>query len=249
MSRGSRDQSSILFLYYIAITTTISITGIITLQRCYSTFKQDLHRSSNSQSFGVYFVSLIEKEYISMWRNVGTKSDEDQDEIEDEEEIESEEEIMRQRDILYSTIIPTSSPHGVPSLIKTLDAAILFLKMARAIDKRLQNSSKIEEFFDYLYTIEQENARTARIGFGNLKVLVIEGLMSSGKSTLINGLKTITRASVITAVPALLLEIKYLFNSADVPETVLTALDCVINYCVAHRITSEAANHPTGMLL
>lgn len=184
-----------------------------------------------------------------MWRNVGTKSDEDQDEIEDEEEIESEEEIMRQRDILYSTIIPTSSPHGVPSLIKTLDAAILFLKMARAIDKRLQNSSKIEEFFDYLYTIEQENARTARIGFGNLKVLVIEGLMSSGKSTLINGLKTITRASVITAVPALLLEIKYLFNSADVPETVLTALDCVINYCVAHRITSEAANHPTGMLL
>ena len=81
-----------------------------------------------------------------MWRNVGVKSDEDQDvEIDDEEElVESDGEIARQRDILYGIMIPTSSPHGVTCLMKTLDASILFLKMSRLIDRRLQNNSKIE---------------------------------------------------------------------------------------------------------
>ena len=182
----------------------------------------------------------------SMWRVTGEENDGDIDmEIEDYEE-DSEEEIARQRDLIYSTIIPTSSPHGVPSLFKTFDAAVLYLKIARAIDKRLQNNTKIDEFFDYLTTIELDITRTARQGFGHIKVLIIEGLMSSGKSTLINGLKTITRATAITAIPARIVEIKYLFNSFDVPESVSTALDFITNYCIAHQIILDAASKPNG---
>lgn len=234
MDKGSLDQQSISLVYFTIATTII------------------LHRYYLSKSQGsLSCKSSLDIENNDMWRNVGVKSDEDQDiEIDDEEElVESEEEITRQRDVLYGIIVPTSSPHGVTCLMKTLDASILFLKMSRLIDKRLQNNSKIDEFFDYLNTIEQDNARISRNGFGNLKVIVIEGLLSSGKSTLIDGLKTVTGASTITGVPALLLEIKYLFNSADVPEAVLTALDCVINYCIAHQIISETAAHPTGAIL
>ena len=234
MDKGSLDQQSISLVYF-AITTTII------LQRYYLS---KLNRSQSSES-------SLDIKNKDMWRNVGVKSDEDQDvEIDDEEElVESEGEITRQRDILYGIMIPTSSPHGVTCLMKTLDASILFLKMSRLIDRRLQNNSKIDEFFEYLNTIEQDNARISRNGFGHLNVLVIEGLLSSGKSTLIDGLKTVTGASTITGVPALLLEIKYLFNSADVPEAVLTALYCIINYCIAHQIISETAAYPTGTVI
>ena len=166
--------------------------------------------------------------------------------VEEEQDIKYGEEACKQRQALYKIIIPATSPHGVPSLLKTLDAAVLFLKIARSIDTRLQNISEIDDFFDYLMQVEQDMVRIAKQGFGTLKVLIIEGLLSSGKSTLINGLKSITRASTIEGVPANLLEVKYLFNSAEVPEAVTTALDCVINYCIAHKVILDAQSKPEG---
>ena len=167
--------------------------------------------------------------------------------MEDEQEIDDDDdEINRQRDLLYGIIIPTASPHGVPSLPKSLDAAILFLRLAKSIDKRLQDNPKIDDFFDYLITVEKDSMRIARQGFGHLKVVVVEGLLSSGKSTLINGLKIVTKGTAFEGVPANLLEVKYLFHSAEVPEVIVAALDFVINYCRVYKIIADCQSEPEG---
>lgn len=222
-----------------AVTTTITITSIIVLL-------SNFYQSMPPRSISKRGASVLQSS--SMWRDAGVKMHEEDVDIvvEEEQDIKYGEEACKQRQALYKIIIPATSPHGVPSLLKTLDAAVLFLKIARSIDTRLQNIPEIDDFFDYLMQVEQDMVRIAKQGFGSLKVLIIEGLLSSGKSTLINGLKSITRASTIEGVPANLLEVKYLFNSAEVPEAVITALDCVINYCIAHKVIFDAQSKPEG---
>jgi hypothetical protein len=222
-----------------AVTTTITVTSIIVLL---SNFYQSLPPESIANSGFSFLLSA------SMWRDAGVKMHEEDVDIvvEEEQDIKLAEEASRQREALYKIIIPTTSPHGVPSLVKSLDAAVLFLKVARSIDTRLQNIPEIDDFFEYLMQVEQDMVRIAKQGFGNIKVLIIEGLLSSGKSTLMSGLKSITQASTIEGVPANLLEVKYLFNSAEVPEAVITALDCVINYCIAHKVILDAQSKPEG---
>ena len=247
MSNGNREQRNLSF-YCIAISTTATISSILLYKYYYYWYiiKISDSLSPKNQRRSKRRSTFICQKSSSMWRNVGVQDEGEQDNEEEEEEEESDEEINRQRDIIYNTIIPLSSPHGVPSLMKTLDSALLLLKVTCALDKRLQNIPKIDEFFEYLCMIEQESVRTARNGFNQCKVLVIEGLMSSGKSTLINGIKNRIQATAITALPARFLEIKHLFNSADAPEAILTALDYIFNYCIAHQILLDAASQPQG---
>ena len=78
---------------------------------------------------------------------------------------------------------------------------------------------------------------------------MIEGLQSSGKTTLINRLKVITRGTAITSLSDNLVEIRYIFSSLDVPESVLSALDHTFNYFMAHRIVKHCINQPIGHLV
>lgn len=229
------------------IAVTVTITSIVVLLYCYPI---KLSAQDQSSTFGsINDTPILDQNSSNMWRDVEDQLNAvDQDVILSckENGIDSFEEGLRERDSLYDIIIPVASPHGVPSLPKTLDAAIIFLKLAQMVDKRLQNNPKIDSFFEYLTSIEQDTVRISKQGFGNVKVLVVEGLLSSGKSTLINGLKAVTQATVIEGIPGDLLEIKYLFNAANVPEAVVTAVDYVINYCIAHRIIAESHSQPAG---
>jgi hypothetical protein len=121
-------------------------------------------------------------------------------------------ELIRHRDELYSSFLLSSASHstshGVPTLVKTLDAAAWTLKLARSIDARLQNSPKINAFFTRLEEAERDCVRYARQGFGHVKVLVVEGLAGSGKSTLANRLRVITRGTAITDLPPALVEVR-----------------------------------------
>lgn len=229
------------------IAVTITITSILALLYCYPIKLNTEDKSSKRGSVNDTFT--LDQNSPNMWRDVEDQLiAEDQGVILDYKEngIDSFEESLRERDSLYDIIIPLASPHGVPSLPKTLDSAIIFLKLAQLVDKRLQNNPKIDNFFEYLTTIEQDAVRISKQGFGKIKVLVVEGLLSSGKSTLINGLKAVTQATVVEGIPGDLLEIKYLFNAANVPEAVMSALDHVINYCIAHKIIAESHSQPPG---
>jgi hypothetical protein len=140
------------------------------------------------------------------------------------------------RDALYNIIMGVTPSHGVPYLIKTLDGAIFFLKLARAIDNRLKMNPKVEEFFERLDSIERKTSQVARTGFQNAKVLVLEGLGKSGKTTLAQALQTslTPEAKVITGLPNDLLEIRHIFSIA--PDPIVTVLDFVFNYCIADQI-------------
>jgi hypothetical protein len=230
------------------IAVTVTITSILALLYYYP-IKLSTQDSSSKLGSANDTLTLDQP---NMWRDVEDQmSAEDQGVVLDFKEngIDSFEESLRERDALYDIIIPLASPHGVPSLPKTLDSAIIFLKLAQLVDKRLQNNPKIDSFFEHLATMEQDAVRISKQGFSNIKVLVVEGLLSSGKSTLINGLKAVTQATVVEGIPGDLLEIKYLFNAANVPEAVMSALDHVINYCIAHKIIAESHSQPPGTAL
>ena len=231
-----------------AITTTLTITSFVILSHYLPTFVSGTNQQTSQESLARDWEGTVESSNPTMWRDAGghVNGGEEDMVMEDEHEIDDDDEIDRQRDLLYGILIPTTSPHGVPSLPKSLDAAILFLRLAKSIDKRLQDNPKIDDFFDYLLTIEKDNMRIARHGFGHLKVVVVEGLLSSGKSTLINGLKIVTKGTAFEGVPANLLEVKYLFHSAEVPEAVVAALDFVINYCRVYKIIADCQSEPEG---
>lgn len=242
------SRSNDLSFISVAITTTLTITSFVVLSHYLPTFVSGSNQQTSQESLGRDWEGTAESSNLTMWRDAGghlNGGDEDMV-MEDEHEIDDEDEINRQRDLLYGIVIPTTSPHGVPSLPKSLDAAILLLRLAKSIDKRLQDNPKIDDFFDYLTTIEKDSTRIARQGFGHLKVVVVEGLLSSGKSTLINGLKIVTKGTAFEGVPANLLEVKYLFHSAEVPEAIVAALDFVINYCRVYKVIADCQSEPEG---
>jgi thymidylate kinase len=134
-------------------------------------------------------------------------------------------------------------------MLKTLDAAVQTLKLARMMDATLQHNPKIDDFFLQLETVERDCFRFARQGFGHVKVLVIEGLSGSGKSTLANRLKVITRGTALTEVPIELVGVRHLFSSAGVPEAVIAALEHTFHYIIAHRLIHQSATQPADHLV
>ena len=136
--------------------------------------------------------------------------------------------------------------HGVPSLIRSIDCAILILQMARLENAQLVGSLEMDEFFELLNEVAINSGRISRQGFGSLKVLCIEGLSGSGKSTVVDGLVKRAGAILVGPMPsARLKKVTDLFIGS--PEPVLTALRFALNYCTAYRImTDVVAIEPTA---
>lgn len=141
------------------------------------------------------------------------------------------------RDIVYKSLSAIEAPFNVPSLVKSFDSALLILRLARTVDLRL-STSEINDFFEYLKEVEM-NSTLIRRGFGGLKVLSIEGLEGSGKSTLIEGLVAKTGAITMEYWKDTSTEVQQQFFLAEVPEVVATALAFVLNYCTAYQIITE----------
>jgi hypothetical protein len=146
----------------------------------------------------------------------------------------------KRRSYITGTLDQIKPCHGVPSLVKSIDSAILILQIARSADQLIRNDPDIDEFFAQLNEVAINSNRIARQGFGNTKVLCIEGLSGSGKSTLVQGLTCFAGVTVVGPMATPNLErILDLFSGS--PEPVLTALCFALNYCTAHRIISETA--------
>ena len=97
--------------------------------------------------------------------NPNNMSSDEQKAAEIDDSTTAREEWEKHRDELYDCLMhPTAassssssqSSHGVPTLLKTLDAAVRILKLARMIDSRLQNNTKIDVFYQQLETIERD---------------------------------------------------------------------------------------------
>ena len=96
--------------------------------------------------------------------NLNNMSSDEQKAAEIDDSVKAREEWDKHRDELYDCLMyPTTtsssssqSSHGVPTLLKTLDAAVWILKLARMIDSRLQNNTKIDVFYQQLETIERD---------------------------------------------------------------------------------------------
>ena len=139
--------------------------------------------------------------------------------------------------VIYKALSSMVSPHGVPSMVKSLDAALLILRIARSADPTLASSPIVYDFFQMINEVAVNSVRISRQGFGDLKVLCVEGLSGSGKSTLVKGLLARAGAIVIESFDSSLLsQIRILFSKS--PEPVTTALDYALNYCTAYRIVT-----------
>ena len=144
------------------------------------------------------------------------------------------------KEVIYRALSSIGSPYGVPSMVKSLDTALLILRIARSADPTLTFNPVINEFFQMMNEVAINSARISRQGFGDLKVLCIEGLLGSGKSSLVRGLVTRAGAAVVESFDSsLLLQIRELFSQS--PEPVSTALEYALNYCTAYRIVTATA--------
>ena len=144
------------------------------------------------------------------------------------------------RDVIYKSLSSVVSPHGVPSMIKSFETAVLVLRIARSADVQLSNCPEMDEFFELLKEVAINSGRISRQGFGSLKVLCIEGLSGSGKSTVVDGLVKRAGAVLVGPMPsARLKKVTDLFIGS--PEPVLTALRFALNYCTAYRIMTDVA--------
>jgi hypothetical protein len=129
---------------------------------------------------------------------------------------------QRHRDVVYKSLSAIEAPFNVPSLVTSLDSALLILRLARTVDLRL-STSEINDFYEYLKEVEM-NGTLIRQGFGGLKVLSIEGLEGSGKATLIEGLVAKTGAITMEYWKNTSAEVQQQFINAEVPDMCLPAV-------------------------
>ena len=137
--------------------------------------------------------------------------------------------------------------HGIPSLTKTLEAAVLVLKLARHTDPALLRNPKVDVFFEYLAEVERNVSNLSRIGFQGLKVLCVEGLSGSGKTTLVRDLINSASSGVTfveATIPREVSEVRPVFGNCSPPAT--AALAFAINYCIAYQIIKNNAESTTG---
>jgi thymidylate kinase len=105
----------------------------------------------------------------------------------------------------------------------------------------LARSGKLDNFFGLLSEIERNVCRLSRIGFQDMKVLCIEGLPGSGKTTLVKDLVDSVAPGVKfveAMLPQEVQDVRHVFGYAS--STVATAMAFVVNYCVAYQIIRVA---------
>ena len=147
------------------------------------------------------------------------------------------------KEIIHSALRDIKSSYAVPSMVRSIDSAILILEIARQADQQLLRNTDVDQFFNMLTDVARGNNRISKQGFQGLKVLCIEGLPGSGKSTLVEGL--VLRAGAIVIGPLVSPSVATIRNIfSESPEPVQTALSFALNYCTAHRIITEVAAAP-----
>lgn len=117
---------------------------------------------------------------------------------------------------------------------RSFDPAFLVLRMARTMDSRLQNNTNMDKFYQLL--LEVSRAMLNNHSFAGKTVISVEGLESSGKTTLIT--------SIAKGCPDLqvLSENSNVFVSSvseiflGMPEPVMKAFQLVVNYIKAYDI-------------
>jgi len=154
---------------------------------------------------------------------------------------------QNQRNIVYQALSVVEGPFNIQSLVKSLDSALLILRLARTVDSKL-DTPEINDFYEYLKEVER-NGSLIRQGFGGLKVLSIEGLEGCGKTTLIEGLVAKTGATTMDSWKYTSTEVQQQFLKAEVPEVVATALAFVLNYCTAYQIITETVQTGTEKII
>ena len=144
-----------------------------------------------------------------------------------------------EQSIINDALVSIPTLHGVPSIIKSIDCAILILSIARLADGSLANNVILDDFFSLMNEIAV-NISSTRDKLQGLNILCIEGQSCSGKSTLVLGLVMKAGAVVVESFDSSLLsQIRILFSKS--PEPVMTALEYALNYCTAYRIVTTAA--------
>jgi len=139
-----------------------------------------------------------------------------------------------------------SQNNGIGLVFKTLDSAALVMRLARALDSQLQ-SPALDAFYAKLAVVERSGMKGWQ-DFGT-KVLVIEGLAGSGKTTLIQSLlsSSSTSASAANSSSAAaaaatfteepeVLAAKRAFCHSGLPEPVVKAFEFASNYFTAYSI-------------
>jgi hypothetical protein len=129
--------------------------------------------------------------------------------------------------------------HGVHSLHKTLETALQVLKIAQRLDEKLTRSDAFCDFLEYAEGAERMSVQFATEGFGSTKVLVLEGLSGTGKSTLVKALADNLGFRQLDHMPVNLIEIRSLLS--DCRDCVVSAFDFAANYCIARAILTMAA--------
>ena len=126
---------------------------------------------------------------------------------------------------------------GIGLVYRTLDSAALVLRLARSLEPQLQTPA-LDAFYAKLALVERAGMKGWQ-DFNGTKVLVIEGLAGSGKTTLIQGLlnsnTTTADADAATfAEEPEVLQAKHAFGR--MPEPVVKAFEYASNYFTALAI-------------
>lgn len=148
-------------------------------------------------------------------------------------------------------------------VFRTLDSAALVLKLARSLEPKLQIPS-LDPFFAKLVIIEQAGMMRWN-DFSGTKVVVVEGLAGSGKSTLIQGLlsccapssssKSARISSSSSSTPssfdaAIFSEDPEVLNAknafSSMPDTILKAFEFASNYFTAYSI--QQCDHKVAII-
>jgi hypothetical protein len=118
---------------------------------------------------------------------------------------------------------------------KSLDTAILVLRLARCIEPSLQNGEEIQTFFELLNVLERKGISAK--SFENKRVIVLEGLSCSGKSLLIEKLKSLRNDVVYISYTKTIekyRDINIIFDTLPMP--FLKAFEFVVNYILVNEV-------------
>jgi thymidylate kinase len=131
--------------------------------------------------------------------------------------------------------------HSVPSLLKSLNNAIDILNMAQKVYSNL-NTPEMDNLFRCLAALKSNgNLHRKALIFLDIKVVCIEGLEGSGKSTLIDSLVAETGAITIDSLKGISADVQQQFAAESVPEIVTAALALALNYYTIYQIITRSA--------
>ena len=157
------------------------------------------------------------------------------------------------QDNTLKAIEVSTSNKNVDNHYKSLQAALLVLRLCETLDSRFADNEDMKQFFDYLALVEQSAMNNSSFDSSSLNnggtVVVVEGLRASGKTTLTKSLVEkfeniyIFRKDSIDQIN----KVKDIYLS--MPEPIVRAFQFVVNYCLAYEVKSYGILSPNYHLL